>query len=410
MPAELNKGFAVVIDDKLDGEQDGDLIFKIISKIEAKGIPVCRYKTVEEAETFVNNFLELNFLILDWMLYPEKVGITVGQEAKDRNALKNIAFIGKFKEVCFAPILIFSNEAEKDIKADFDKFSPELVNEEPSRNFILIKKKSEVAQDEKLFETINQWIKGNPAIYTLKMWNNSFLEAKNGTFWHLFDRSPIWPRVLWNAFKIDSVDESTNIYDLLYRLIKGRINHTPLDEKSIVIPAGPGENAKDVKEVIQGTMYSAKIPTNDVQPGDVFKMGKGKYLINIRPVCDTVLGRLGPDERPTYDGKLYLLEGCKASKKDLTERLPKKGKYGIVEQNNEVVLFGVDGKDFLIFSFKKLVTIEFENIKDKRIQRLLPPYLTHLQQKYGAYASRVGLPRFPDEVLNEITELTPEGV
>jgi hypothetical protein len=42
-------------------------------------------------------------------------------------------------------------------------------------------------------------------------------------------------------------------------------------------------------------------------------------------------------------------------------------------------------------------------LKDKRIGRLLPPYITRIQQLFGLYFQRIGLPRTPDEIL-------PQGV
>ena len=58
----------------------------------------------------------------------------------------------------------------------------------------------------------------------------------------------------------------------------------------------------------------------------------------------------------------------------------------------------VDGK-ILSFSLRKLSIKKWNEIKDNRQGRLLPPYITKIQQKYSAYIQRQGLPSIPKEAI-----------
>lgn len=265
--------------------------------------------------------------------------------------------------------------------------------EDESRNFIFIRKKGDLIKNDSLFKEIESWISNNPAVYTLKMWDAAFYEAKNSSFWHLFNRSPIWPKILWKTFSEDLINEDSNMIDAVYRLIKARMPLVEFDRSLIGLVDEASLNISEIKEVIQGIMYldKEKIPENDLQPGDIFKIG-GDYYLNVRPVCDTVLGRTGCDR------EFYAIKGNKISNPALKKRYDKKLTL-IIEQENEIILYGVESKDFVMFSLKKIEKLNYDDKRERRIARLLPPYVNHVQQKYSHYVSRVGLPRLPVEII-----------
>lgn len=53
----------------------------------------------------------------------------------------------------------------------------------------------------------------------------------------------------------------------------------------------------------------------------------------------------------------------------------------------------------IVFSMKKLEKMKWSDLKDFRIGRLLPTYLTRLQQRYASYLQRPGLSRIPREAI-----------
>jgi len=71
-------------------------------------------------------------------------------------------------------------------------------------------------------------------------------------------------------------------------------------------------------------------------------------------------------------------------------------KYGeFNEQHNQAIVLSIQGKTY-DFRFKDLELIKWDDLKDKRIGRLLPPYITRIQQRYALYLQRQGLPRTPE--------------
>lgn len=133
--------------------------------------------------------------------------------------------------------------------------------------------------------------------------------------------------------------------------------------------------------------------------GDIYKWQQ-KYFLNIRPSCDCV-GRDG-------ENKIYLIKGVKLKDKEIQNGLFN-DKYGnFIEQSNFVIVGPIDGC-FFRFKFKDIVIEDFEEKKDKRIGRLLPPFITRVTQKYGLYIHRQGLPRLPKEVIPAVAPIEDDN-
>ena len=66
--------------------------------------------------------------------------------------------------------------------------------------------------------------------------------------------------------------------------------------------------------------------------------------------------------------------------------------------NHAVVAFLDDGK-IIEFKFSDFEIKEWDDIKDSRVGRLLPPYINRIQQRYSLYMQRQGLPRIPDDAI-----------
>lgn len=401
MSTELNKGFAIIIDDYLNKE-GGDDINKISQIIIDKGIPYCGYNNLADATKCLPNFLAINFVILDWRLsIPENQNVGIPKALELANAQANIKFIKELQKYCFAPVFIFSSESRQSIIDELEEYGGEdLITADVERNFLFIKSKAELIDNDNLFSSINEWVKNNPAIYTLKAWDNSFLEAKNNTFWHLFKRSPMWPKILWDTYSKDAVDQSISIMEVIYKNISSRTKFVNYDQS--ILDAYKGEISKDeIKAVIQGIMFMSNeyLHGKDLQPGDIFKIG-GNYYLNLRPVCDTIIGRMNEGEIPSdyCDGDFYAIKGSKLRPVDVKERYNQQFEM-LNERMDEVILYGVEEKEFFRFSLKKLYIQNFIQQRATRKCRLLAPYVSHVQQKYSSYVGRFGLPRTPTEII-----------
>lgn len=348
---------------------------------------------------------------MDWELNPndkgephseDQVELQLGDAVKDSSFEDNVKFIESIKENCFAPVFIFTAFDTDTVIEWLLKSEKNLYDvEDESKNFILIRKKSEITGKKQMFDSISDWINSNPSIYTLKKWEENFYKAKNSTFLELYSSSPIWPTVLWKAFNKDSVHEGLSIDEIIYRNIKGR---GPLLELNPDIVNNDEKNEDHTPEEIRSLVINSQfvfddsIPSNDLQPGDIFKgEKKNVYYINIRPICDTVI------DRETCDGIVYCLRGKKVSDKSVSEKFNEK--YGYINQrDNEYIVFGIERSKFVSFSLSSLYQFEFKELKESRLQRLLPPHITNLQQKYSGYLGRIGLPRTFKEIIPVIED------
>jgi hypothetical protein len=395
MSLDLCKGIAVVIDDKAlpKPTEEKEEIVKIIQKIKADNIPLCIYTDLAEAQRAIHNLNSVNFLILDWDMQGQLDNEDAVEIIKPSQANRVIKFITEFKKVCFCPIFIFSNAGVADIQSSLKAHS--LFFDDEKKNFIHVQAKKDLIKGKKLFSVINKWINENPTNYTLKNWENSFAQAKTDSFWHLFSKSPVWPKVMWESFTEDSVDPHSNLNDVIYRLVKSRTSLTVLDKKKVNRKRFT-VNHEEIKDVIQGMMYIDKknIPANEVRPGDLFKKS-GNYYINIRPECDTII------DRPGCDGKIYLLKGSKVTAEQFKKNHYNK-KYGIIKSQTNFLLYGLDGKDFVRFNLKEMLIVDYHEYAESRLCRLLQPYINDVQQQFSSYVGRFGLPRIPNRVLKGI--------
>jgi len=389
---ELSRGVAFIIDDQIGKEEQID---KIIKKIHEKGIPTSEFTNLDSAEKSLEHFMMANFIILDWKMFnileEDNVGVIPGAIARESKIQEVINLIKKIKTTCFAPVFIFTTESEDDIN---DQIIPKLRNEnlyfdEEERNFIRVKNKTEILRGNQLFKHIDKWIQSTPSVYILKSWQKEFLKAQNEVFWELYNKSPSWPKILWENFEEEGEEPNSCMNDTLFRLI---IAKTKLDvDKKTITKSTVKPNLEEIKEVIARTMFQEKISLYDIKAGDIFKK-QGKYYLNIRPECDTVEGR-------PYSKFIYLIKGEKISKRALQKRHKN---HGFVPRIHEALVFFLDGKDVVKFDFRSFEVEEFENFKDKRICRLLPPFITDIQHKFSSFIGRYGIPRFPKQLEEEI--------
>lgn len=392
MSTDLCKGFALVVDDQLD--KGSDEINEIVSSIRKNDIPVVAFNNLNEASKVLSNLLTINFVILDWQMFETMElleGVNVGEEARQIQEDEIFDFIRKIKSVCFAPIFIFTNEDDTTI---ISKLEEKGFYFKEGRNFIFVKNKTKLTGAH-LFAEIDTWLNSNPSIYVLKKWEKSFFKAKNEVFWGLYNKSNgLWPKILWKNFKDEGEDAQTGINETIFSLIIAESELGGLDEEKIMISEIP--EAKETKELFRRLMYQEE-ELHGIKPGDIFKDGD-KYYLNIRPECDTAPGR----ENSDY---VYLIEGSK-----LTADLAKKchsRKTGFIEKIGVSLVFMLDGHDIVSFEFKKLEIKECNpTFKEKRICRLLPPYITSIQQRYSTFLGRIGIPRLPVEIEKEILAIT----
>jgi hypothetical protein len=390
---DLFNGIAVVIDDELKKDKG---IRNLIAQIEKNKMPCRTYEQLPDS-SIVKHFSGISFLLLDWKLYTKddsrlrSKGVTTPEGIERFNREENIKFLKKLKELCFIPIFIFTNEDKTDV---IDALKGEGLYKEDKPNYIFVRSKKELSGRTRLFKEIERWIKKTPSIYVLTAWKKEYQKSLNKLFHDFYNISPNWPNILWKAFADDGVNMSSELGEVIMRNLYSRMTPFAFDEK--ILNRQRNAPKEEVRSVLEGERFTKSICLHkeSVSTGDIFKI-KGDYYLNIRPNCDCIPGRDPSGEIEDIDDlDVYLLKGSKLTIKQ--EKKAYRREYGnFEERDSQSIAFSImDGKTY-DFRFKNLVIKKWSEIKNHRKGRLLPPYITRIQQRYALYFQRQGLPRTP---------------
>ena len=110
---ELFSGIGVIIDEAIF-EEGSTLngIQKIAQSLRDNHIPLLEYDELPDES--INQFHGVSFVILDWNLSGE-------HPIPEATINDNIVFIRNLKDVCFAPLFIFSDEEPHDIQVSLEE-------------------------------------------------------------------------------------------------------------------------------------------------------------------------------------------------------------------------------------------------------------------------------------------------
>lgn len=374
----LFSGIGVVIDEAINATEDNpNGIQKIIQSIESKYIPLLKFKELPNDDV-ISHLHSISFLILDWNLSGVQ---PIPQVTID----DNIVFLKKLKEICFVPLFIFSDEDPHTIEVAL--FEQGITSDNSP---IFIKKKDELDTVDKLFGEIEGWTKRTPSVYVLKEWENAARTAKTRLLYDLSSVHPSWPSILAESFNEDGGDISWELTNSLQNNLSFRIE-SPEFDKEIVENKQEGVSKEEIRKILECERF---IPNNKLPDhpfaGDIYLID-GNYYVNIRPDCDII--------REKKD--LFLLKGSIVDESKINSDSNDKiiffqGEFQ--EKNNNCYVAFVNGKIFC-FSLRKLSIKKWSEIKNNRQGRLLPPFITKIQQKYSAYIQRQGLPSIPKQAI-----------
>ena len=435
--AELFKGIAVIIDDEIDDETS--TIYNIKEMIQRRNIPVLAFDDIPSVD-LIPSLEQSPFIVLDWEFsndiekeiqesVNERISIPTTLQSEDTE--KKFNFIKEILKF-FIPVFIFTSHSPETIKEELLAKNLPISDK---NNRIFIKSKSELYSDNILFRTIEDWLKQVPPVYVLKSWERAIVNAKNKLFIEMNNYSPNWTKIIWDCLKNDSIEAKNEFGEFITRNLVNRISTYEFDEA--ILDSGETASQKELAAVIEGERYiSYEIQPDQAYTGDLFK-ANGKYFLNISAQCD--LSRRESDGN--YNPDLYLIEGSKLRSQDIltddihftTEKelvfnsnkhfsldrikdmceedqidgLNKNfrqsrnnlffNKGEILEKKPEVVITCIAGETAIKFNLRIKVK-KFEEFKDKRIGKLLPPYITRIQQKCSQYIVREGVMPVPIEL------------
>lgn len=376
---ELFSGIGVVIDDEINEDtRTPNGIQKIISSLKKNHIPLLEFG--ELPDEFIKQFHSISFLILDWNLSGTD---DIPQAIID----DNIDFLKQLHKVCYVPVFIFSDESIHDIEVALYTHYIDCAKEP-----IFIKKKNEVDTAEKLFTEITNWLKKTPPAYLLKEWEKANREAKTEMLWALTNAHPAWPQVLKKSIDDDGGDRNFELLYLLQNNLSNRMNPVVLDEEFLSNELIEAVNKEDLRQILECERFipNEKLPKHPFA-GDIYVI-EGNYYLNIRPDCDIIR-----EKKELYLLKGIIIDENNINKRECKDNIPfAHGEF--TEKKNFCYVAFVHGK-IMKFSYRKLEIMRWTNIENNRIGRLLPPYISKIQQQYASYLQRIGLPSLPEKAI-----------
>ena len=421
---ELFKGVAVVIDDKINDTESDDLILKIVEKLEEENIPLLKYDDIPE-DSVINHFKNINFVLLDWELFEKPEGEYFDEKPFIENVIN---FIKKLKETTFVPVFIFSHLNAEGI---INKLKENGLYDKAKTNYIFVKSKSEIISDtdnNKLFNEIEKWLKQTPSMYVLKEWEKSLNEAKNKLFWDFYNINHKWPSILQKTFQDDGSDVNYELGNFIFKNIMARTEPIQFDEDILKIEDSD-LTQDELRKVLEAERFIKKdsLPPNIPFTGDLFEIAKyeidkdskkekKKLFVNIRPDCDIIRDKdnVNKGQKPIensskkFNPNLYCLECEVIKNKDVTFE-----KGSIIERKDSIIVPFVHNGKILKINLNKIFVFQWKqelltkkgketrNFNQTRVGRILPPYITAIQQKYAFYLQRQGLPAIPEKAIKD---------
>lgn len=400
----LFHGIAVIIDDEINTAGSG--IRVIQEQIEEEGCPVIAAVKIPD-KTILDRFRGASFFVVDWNMVGDAVAgasaaspPSAPEELVKRNAAEVIDFLKELKKVRFAPVFLFTQESPEYVESQL-KSHQELYDPDGSSH-IFVASKAEV-QEKGVFAVLTKYLDEAPSAYVLKCWERGYERAKNALFIDFFGKSIRWPVILWKTFKEDGLNPSLELGEVIGRNLLSRMTPFDFDLSSFEGDLRDLETNEEsyrmmLLKVLEGERFlpEERLHQDSVGPGDIFK-SNDTYFINIRPDCDCIAREKGKQDRV----ELYLLRGKVLNDAEVAKIYDRR--LGLLlEKDNEANIFGmIDGKT-LRFKFRKMEIKPWSQLKGKRVGRLLPPFLTRMQQRYSAYLQRPGLTRVPHEAVRVI--------
>jgi len=391
---ELMAGIAVVIDDALweepsgeeDGNGSGDRIGKIVEWFEQEWeLPFVKSNALPKRAAWPNLLRAASFVLLDWRLWGR------GGDVLKQQMLEDIKQFLVAARESLVPVFILTNEDTNDVILELGKL-PKGVYAEGSEetNFVFVERKSEMWSGTEVdIGKLTNWVFGNTSVYAMKAWERALQEAKDELFRAMCDRNMHWPRVFWQSYVTDGAQPSASLTSLINDSLCGRMRSDGFEEEHLQGDYS-GVSGVQLRGLIAEASFRAAnvLSAEEVRSGDLFEGETRKYWLNVRPDCDCIPRDGGSVE----DVDLYCVEGKRLSRGEL-RKLFKNGHFE--ERVSQSVVFAVDHGRSILFDFGKFRVWKYSKLREKRLGRLLHPYITRVQQRHALYMKRQALPRVP---------------
>lgn len=410
---DVVRGPAVVVDDKIKEPQGA--LKRILEQLEATGIPTIRMTAPPDADAIVH-LKQFGLIVLDWELsYSDAddpdlpAGMTVPTGLAESTIQLVTGFVRSLLEQTALPIFIVS---ESDVDGIWDDLRAELHDIRPVVDErVNVYSKSDLEVD--LIGTINDWIESRPALLALRSWSRAYVEAEIATFHHFMEADEDWVEAIHRAAVADSTPLATTLRELLSRNIISRIG--PLRIELEPPTTGHLADATSLRSILH---LGAVIPASALDPsefgtGDLFVDHDApepypRIRILITPECDLARGsrrRLtyltavhSPQTQKQSHNRVKAVNNPQPMHLQSCLLTPRGDEYDIALGNWESVWLAMPVDQSEDPSKRQHATTPWPG--QRRIGRLLEPYISDIQQNFALATIRKGLPRIPDDFFN----------
>ena len=414
------RGIGVVIDDRVplsDAERTKDAIGEIVNQLQSDGISLLKYREIPP-ESEWDNFGNVAFLLIDWSLIDPRSGDEESSEddgdsssdvdVDNEMMVKQICrFIKTIHSKAFAPIFIFSNQDDGEIK---QCLKGEGIEVDVPNAYVLVKPKVEMKDQDsegvpKLFCEINSWIHATPTINLFATWGGDVLRARNQMFSEFYDKSHDWPSLLWNAYKDDNDDPAHGLSQVMFDNLKARVRCNLDDIPTSSISADVSAALLDVLGMMV-VLPSVALP-GQIGCGDLFEIASDengqRFNMVVSCDCDCIVrskkdggGKNGKTDNEQYVQVLEVCHPIARTDPEIKSRISPD--RGYKHKATESYIFPIKGQCFKVcYKTLKLILLEDFNL-EKRVGRVLPPYITDIRQRLAQWNQRVGFPKLPAEL------------
>ena len=434
---ELIKGVGVIIDDEI--EDKNSLAYALSESLSAAGLPLVKSKEIP-SEEYLNSLGNVSFIILDWFFDVEDMpeGVEVGEELKLEQKETAIHFLEKLLNQCFVPVFLITGQTLDDVESVLSEGLAK--NAFPDR--ILLRSKNQITDYQSLITSVAEWLERYPSALVLKIWEKSAVLAKTRMFLELFSASPQWVSVILDTIRADTNNNPRAVNHEFSTLLNNNFVNRMQDGSfnDVITSCKPQTTKEEIRAVLQGERYICYVHDDlpdIIYTGDLFREtidGVNRYYLNVRAQCD-----LSREDDPI----LYLVKGSMFDESNLIKSTPIKLKksgedmlldikgegfplktlltYGkverdslndkirelnslitfsngeVLEKKNQAIVFCVDGCTAIEFNLNEISVEKKSSIESKtrRVGRLMPPYITRIQQKISSYIVREGVMATP---------------
>lgn len=406
-------GVGVVIDDEICDPTSN--AFRIAAQIEEEGIPLLRFRNTESCEPMIASMHNVSFVVLDWRFDSRMEKIDSHQHNGEvalpllggASSLESegdedtVEFLLGLLDSTVCPVFIISSLGRDDVLRSIYNVKGDDY-QLPLR--VMIGTKSELKTKDELWNQLNAWVYGNPAVYVLKTWKAANSKAEKSIFLELEKKSSCWPSILWKTYEHEfdpsqatAVNKSHELVGVLNAMLVNRAFLECSFEEKYVLNNSTKSDVMALKSVLEIERYISFSSAQNVvplAPGDIFKENE-RYYINLRAQCDTL--RIQSPMAILIPGDVVDQTSIDSDEDGVRYRQGQ-----LFAKETEVVIPYIDNGKIIRFQMRgvrtKTVSSSYIN---KRIGRLLPPFVTKFQQQFASYIIREGIPSLPAELFSQ---------